>query len=76
MIIKAIESGEFANNNVNILNDGIKLIKINRLRKQRDTVVNKIRCLEYERDKDREVRDLLMEKNEIDSLILALKSEG
>ena len=76
MIIKAIESGEFANNNINILNDGIKLIKINRLKKQRNAVVNKIRKLEYEEDKDREIRDLLMEKNELDSLILALKTES
>ena len=74
LIKEAIVSSEFESNTPDILSDGIKLINLNRLKKKRNQVVNKIRRFELVTDRDMELKELLMEKNELDSQIFAINN--
>ena len=71
LIIQVINTDEFSKeNSENILEDGIKLISLNRLKKRRRYVVNRLHVLSLDNvTDDREVQDLLMEKKELDGQI-------
>ena len=71
LITQVINTEEFSKeNSENILEDGIKLIGLNKLKKRRRYVVNRLHILSLKDDgNDREVQDLLMEKKELDDQI-------
>lgn len=73
IIKRAIASDEFINNSSEILNDGIRLIDLNRLKKRRAVLVNKINVLISKNDDGKDLRDLLMEKSELDAQIFSYK---
>ena len=59
------------------VDDGIRLVRTNALRRKRDSVVNRIRCLQNARQEDaatqNELNTLLNEKMNIDSELQRLK---
>lgn len=69
MIIRSIDSNEFADNAKNILLDGIRLISLSRLKKRREIIVNKVRGCTIKQTGERELRELLIEKAELDAQI-------
>lgn len=73
IIKRAIASDEFINNSSEILNDGIRLIDLNRLKKRRAILVNKINVLISKNEDGKDLRDLLMEKSELDAQIFSYK---
>ncbi|MGP1438709.1 MAG: DNA primase [Treponema sp.] len=74
IITQVINTDEFSKeNSENILEDGIKLINLNKLKKRRQNVVNRLHVLSLNNSDDREVQDLLMEKKELDSQISSVK---
>ena len=77
MVAKAVTSGEFELNSRKTVDDGIRLVRTNALRRKRDSVVNRIRCLQNARQEDaatqNELNTLLNEKMNIDSELQRLK---
>ena len=75
LITQVINTNEFSKeNSENILEDGIKLVSLNKLKKRRRVVVNRLHVLSLDNvDDDREIQDLLMEKKELDSQIANIK---
>ena len=71
LITQVINTNEFSkDSSENILEDGIKLVSLNRLKRRRRNVVNRLHVLSMnENVDDREMQDLLMEKKELDSQI-------
>lgn len=71
LITQVINTNEFSkDSSENILEDGIKLVGLNRLKRRRRNVVNRLHVLSMnENVDDREMQDLLMEKKELDSQI-------
>ncbi len=57
-------------NREQILKDGIRFVNLNRLKKRREQVVNKIHSFSYKENETKEMQDLLIEKNELDNKIL------
>ena len=72
---QVMNTNEFSKeNSENILEDGIKLLSLNRLKKRRQAVVNRLHVLSLGGvDDGREIQDLLMEKKELDSQIANIK---
>jgi len=69
MIIRSLDSNEFADNAKEVLFDGIRLILLSRLKKRREVIVNKVRTCAIKQTGEREIRELLMEKAELDAQI-------
>ena len=69
MVLRSLDSNEFAENARDVLLDGIKLISVSRLKKRREMIVNKVRSSEVREITEREMRELLMEKAELDAQI-------
>ncbi len=70
IVTKAMAGDEFVDNHENILNDGIKLIQLNKLKRRRSALVNKINMFTLKGSDGKEMRDLLLEKSELDAQIL------
>ncbi|MGP1520610.1 MAG: DNA primase [Treponema sp.] len=75
VIMQVINTNEFSkDNSENILEDGIKLVSLNKLKKRRQNVVNRLHILSLnEMNDDKEMQDLLMEKKELDIQISNIK---
>ena len=75
LITQVINTDEFSEeNSENILEDGIKLVSLNKLKKRRRNVVNRLHVLSLgEVDGDREIQELLLEKKELDDQISNIK---
>ena len=75
LITQVINTNEFSKeSSEDILEDGIKLVSLNKLKKRRQSVVNRLHVLSLnEINDDREIQDLLMEKKELDSQISNIK---
>ncbi len=75
LIKQVINTNEFSKeSSENILEDGIRLVSLNKLKKRRQNVVNRLHVLSLsEINDDREIQDLLMEKKELDSQISNIK---
>lgn len=75
LMTQVMNTNEFSKeNSENILEDGIRLLSLNRLKKRRQAVVNRLHVLSLGGvDDGREIQDLLMEKKELDSQIANIK---
>ena len=69
MVIRSLDSDEFADNAKEVLVDGMKLILLSRLKKRREAIVNRVRSCAVKQTDEREIRELLMEKAELDAQI-------
>lgn len=77
LVSEAIMNGEFSENPFKILEDGIKLLKQNKLQKQRSNIIGRLQLLSGKNSvEDRSLmNDLIAEKKEIDGLIAELKGK-
>ena len=75
LVTQVINTDEFSKeSSEDILKDGIRLVSLNKLKKRRRSVVNRLHVLSLTEDSDdREIQDLLMEKKELDGQIASIK---